>query len=243
MAIARLCALALDLPTRWPGSMRDEVPEPEARVYLDAGFAQPRARRQRRARPAADRGRDVALRVPGRATGSTSPGREEAERAAEDAIEIAARMRRPMLVSAALDALSSVWVQNGDWGHVERVTARRLAIVDEVDDPWELGDIYAVAAWGAFHQGRYRRAHELAFEGGRRVAGRVPGGARAHPGVGASSRASGMGEWDRALLEFEVLRELLGDRRDEPPYFASRPLRLAGACCTSCAASRRPPTA
>ena len=75
MAIARLCALALDLPTRWPGSMRDEVPEPEARVYLDAGFAHLEPRRQRRARPAADRRRDVALRVPRRRTGWTSRGR------------------------------------------------------------------------------------------------------------------------------------------------------------------------
>lgn len=147
---------------------------------------------------------------------------QAAAQAAEGAVEIATRLRRPILVSAALDALSSVWVQEGDWGRVEEVTDRRVAMVDEVDDPWELGDIYAVSAWGAFHRGRYRAAHELAVEGGRRVAGEFPA-VHVHTQAWAVVASFRLGEWERALLEFEILRDLLGDRRDEPPYFASRP--------------------
>ena len=30
-----------------------------------------------------------------------------------------------------------------------------------------------------------------------------------------------LGSWDDALEEFRLIRELLDDRRDEPPYFAS----------------------
>ena len=220
-AIARLCALALDIPTRWPGSMRSEVLESDALVYREAGFAhlEPGDSVERVQLLTAAAMWPYAF--PGEQ--GVEPGRvEEAARIGEEAVTTATRMGRPILVSAALDALSSVWVQEGNWSRVEEVTARRLAMADQVDDPWELGDIYAVAAWGAFHRGRYAAAHELGYEGGRRVAGEFPA-VHLHTQAWALVASFRMGEWERALLEFEVLRELLGERRDEPPYFASRP--------------------
>ena len=36
-----------------------------------------------------------------------------------------------------------------------------------------------------------------------------------------------LGQWDRFLVDMEVLEELLGSRRAEPPYFAVRPFGAA----------------
>ncbi len=62
---------------------------------------------------------------------------------------------RPDLASAALDAARRERSGRGDYGGQQRILERRLALVPKLSDPFELGDLYAVAAWGEFHVGRY----------------------------------------------------------------------------------------
>ena len=163
-AIARVCARAVETPTRWPGSMREVPPEGEITTYLDLGFAH-----------AGEEDDESLVRLlVARAFGpfSFGPGRElrpgeyEAARAdGQRAAEMAMRIGRPDLASAALDAMGSAGISLGHYGRDQEIIERRLALVDILEDPWEVGDIFAMGAWYATYLGDFHRAIELA-EGG-----------------------------------------------------------------------------
>ena len=220
-AIAWVCAIAVQTPTRWPGSMREVPSEEEILRYIDEGFG------------AADaEGGSMVRLLTARAFGPFSfgagrelrPGEYEASR--EDgrrAAEIAMRIGRPDLASAALDAIGSAGITLGLYGPNADIVERRLELARSLDDPWEVGDIYAMGAWFATHLGDYARAAELASEGVRRLEDvDAATGIHIHNLCWLALARFSMGDWDSVADEVlpEVMR-LLADRRDHPPYFAA----------------------
>ena len=183
---------------------------------------EPRARRQRRARPAADRGRDVALRLPGRrrrrplagARGRACRGGRGRDRRRGCAARCSSPRRwtrsRPCGCRTATGATSSGSAR-GAWRWSTRSTTR---------GSWATSTPSRRGARST--RGATATRTSSPTRAGAASPGEFPS-VHVHTQAWAVVASFRMGEWDRALLEFEVLRELLGDRRDEPPYFASRP--------------------
>jgi tetratricopeptide (TPR) repeat protein len=222
-AIARLSAKVLEAPTRWPGSMHRIPEHTELDPFLEMGLAN------------AGEGDSVELvqlltakafwpfAFPEATLGdedATAMAEADSMAAGERAAEMAMRLGRPDLASAVLDALSSIHVSKGMYGRAEHIIARRLELATSIEDPWELGDIFATAAWNAFHLGRYQDAVRWADEGLRR--GAEGSGVRLHSVAWRIVALTRLGEWDRALEDVADAEELLGDRRDHPPGFAWR---------------------
>jgi class 3 adenylate cyclase len=92
-------------------------------------------------------------------------GEVEARTAALEAADMARRLGRVDLESAALDGLGSTHIFRGDYLAADDVTQRRCDLLDALSDPWERGDLCAVAAWVAFERGRYREAIDWATRG------------------------------------------------------------------------------
>src|SRR5207247_548303 len=77
---------------------------------------------------------------------------EEAERAAADghrAADMAMRIGRPDLASASLDGVGATLWPRGLYGSSLPIIERRLQLAETLEDPWELGDIPAVHAFGS----------------------------------------------------------------------------------------------
>jgi len=220
-AIARVCARAVEAPTRWPGSMTDVPEEEEISRYIAIGFDN-----------AGDReGESLVRLLTARAFGPFSfgggrelrPGEYEAARAdGWRAAEIAERLGRPDLASAALDASTSAAITLGYYGRETESVERRLALADVLDDPWEVGDIFAMGAWSEAFVGDYRRAVELGTEGVRRTEGHEATGLMIHSLCWIALARFSLGEWDVVTDELlPRVRRLLADRSEEPPYFTA----------------------
>jgi class 3 adenylate cyclase/tetratricopeptide (TPR) repeat protein len=217
-ALARLCARALEVVTRGRGAMRSRLSEAEAAPYLEVGL---------RNSGTGDSEELARLRTvqsfwPYSFRDKTSSDDEldRARAAGEEAAAMSVRLDRPDLASAALDGVASYFLSRGLYGRMSEVVERRLRLAGSLSDPWEVGDVFAVAAWAAFHVGRYREAVALADEGFGRV---MP--ASSMMGIycldfRAVARCR-LGEWEEFLQDVALIAELLGDRRDHPPGFAS----------------------
>jgi tetratricopeptide (TPR) repeat protein len=150
----------------------------------------------------------------------------EAREAGERAAEMAQRLGRPDLASAALDGVASSYVALGLYGPMQSVVERRLELAPSLSDPAEVGDIFAVAAWCAFHVGRYRDAFDFAEQGFRRARDQAAGMALHCLDWRALARCR-LGDWDGFFSDAALAEELLGDRRENPPGFASDHLAAA----------------
>jgi class 3 adenylate cyclase/tetratricopeptide (TPR) repeat protein len=217
-AVAALCARALEIVTRGRGAMRARLREEEASPYLEIGL-----------RHLADGDSEERVRLltvqafwpySFRESTSTENESQRARASGERAADMAIRLGRADLASAALDGVVSYYQSHGLYGRMEEVVERRLQLVDDLGDPLEVGDVFAVAAWAAFQVGRYREATRLADEGVRRT---IPGAqlmALYCLDFRAVARCR-LGEWDAFWQDVALLGELLGERRDRPPGFAS----------------------
>ncbi|MBA3739574.1 MAG: AAA family ATPase [Chloroflexi bacterium] len=158
-AIARLCGLLLSMPTRWPGMMPLLPTRDEAQPYLDLGFS------MLDGGDSEERlGMLMVLAAWGWGFGEsdTDPARSAGyAAAAREAIELARRMGRPDLISAALDAAGAAVSETGGYGAAQGFQEERLLLVPQLDDPAEIADIYGTVAWHLVHMGEYRRAVEL----------------------------------------------------------------------------------
>jgi tetratricopeptide (TPR) repeat protein len=217
-ALARLCARALEVVTRGRGAMRTRLIAEEALPYLEIGL------RHLTEEDSEERIRLLIVQAfwpySFRESTSTEKELQEARESGERAADMAMRLGRADLASAALDGVASSYQASGLYGRMETVVRRRLQLVDELGDPLEIGDIFAVAAWHAFHMGRYGQAVEFADEGVRRT---IPG-AQLMGLYCLDFRAVArcrLGEWEAFWQDVALLGELLGDRRDRPPGFAS----------------------
>jgi class 3 adenylate cyclase len=223
-ALAMTCARACETPTRWPGSMRAAPDEAEVRELLDLGFEvapegdnEPRVRLMAAqsfwpwAYPATTRSDDDLV---------------AAQQVGERAADMALRIDRPDLASGALDGVSSSMMPQGRYGDSLDVIDRRLGLVNRIDDPLEIGDVHALAAWIRVWIGLYREGVRHAQRGFELTQGQMPSAA-VHCQAWKALCHFRLGEWPAFLEDFESLQELLGDRRDDPPYFAARPFGAA----------------
>jgi hypothetical protein len=133
--------------------------------------------------------------------------------AAREAIELARRLGRPDMISAALDTAGAAAGNAGGYGASQPFQEERLLLVGQLDDPAEIADIYGTMAWQLVHVGDYRRAVEL------------PMGDEAHPGSGIPAlghrtnyvfRAVArfrLGDWDRFWSVYANLDAEMGHNR------------------------------
>jgi hypothetical protein len=222
--IARLCAKALEVPTRGRGAMRSRLAREEAAPYLEAGMA------------SAGKDDNEALArlliVNSFWPASLGEGRgtEEEERAAresgEEAAAMAMRLGRPDLASAGLDGAGQYYLGRGLYGHWRRLIERRLELAGALADPIELGDIYAMAAWCSYHIGRYREGERFADQGVRATLSGAPTWALFCLDWRAVAR-SRLGEWEAFFEDVSLIGDLLGDREGRPPGYASDHLGAA----------------
>jgi class 3 adenylate cyclase/tetratricopeptide (TPR) repeat protein len=217
LAITRVCARAAEVPLRWPGSMTQPPSEEKVRAYLDLGFAN-----------LDDEETEEGVRLlmarafaPFGFVGAGNRDPEAARAAAEDgerAAEIAMSLGRPDLASAALDGASSAAITLGLYGPDLPRIERRLELVRLIDDPWELGDIFAMGAWIHAIIGDLDRAFDLAQEGRRRSGDQTEGLLLHNTNWGAMASFM-LGDWDTAIEMFREADALLQVRGELPPYF------------------------
>jgi class 3 adenylate cyclase len=217
-AIAWTCAMALENPLRWPGSMQD-LPDPEeVRRYLDIGFAHiddaagEESIRLLTLRAFEPFGFGHRIRI----------GAEDRAGAYDSGIraaDLSQRLGRLDLESAALDGAGSAIIGEGLYGHprFDKLIGRRLEIAEFLEDPWELGDIYAMAAWNKAMIGDYEESVRIGLIGRDRAEGAE--GLASHCLNWVTVSLFHLGDWDRLLEVFAEIRNLLGERADEPPYF------------------------
>ncbi|MEO7118435.1 MAG: adenylate/guanylate cyclase domain-containing protein, partial [Candidatus Limnocylindrales bacterium] len=208
--IARLCAEALETPTRW-GGMSRQPSGAEAKLLLDLGLesageadSQELARllviRSMWPRVFGDHDTPEAGFVAARTTG-------------EQAVEMADRLALPDLTSAAIDCVGSYWLARGRYAEMATLIARRLTLVDRLSDPREVEDVFAMAAWVSLHRGRYRDAFGYADEGVRRTVDVAPTIALHSLEWRALARFE-LGDWDGLFRDLEQCRELAPRRED-----------------------------
>ncbi len=217
-AIARVIGKAVETPMRWPGSMTALPDHDVLARYIDLGLAHA---------PDTD-SFELARLLTAKAFmpfayPEETPGDEqfeEAHRAGLAAAEMGERLGRPDVVSAALDGAGAGFLTRGMYGRLQELIDRRLELATTVlEDPWELGDIYGVAAWQAFALGRFREAQARADEGLRRTTFDAPGVALHCLSWRAVARYR-LGDWDGILEDVERARALLGERIATLPGFS-----------------------
>jgi class 3 adenylate cyclase len=150
----------------------------------------------------------------------------EARTAALEAADMARRLGRVDLESAALDGLGSTHIFRGDYLAADDVTQRRCELFESLDDPWERGDLCAVAGWVAFERGRYDEALRWTTRG-------IDGAGDDYPSVALHCRNwRGLtrfrsGDWDGVLEELSMVEAASRPDGTLPPY--TTPLAAAAA--------------
>jgi class 3 adenylate cyclase/tetratricopeptide (TPR) repeat protein len=221
MAVARLSARALETPVRNAGLMHAVPPQEETAHLLKIGLSHIHKG------DSEELVRLLTMKSFWPWTRSSNQGEPlsesqllEARQAGEEAAGMALRLGRADLASAALDGVGSYYLERGHYGPGLPVIERRLELAPQVEDPWELQDIFNMAAWFAFHIGHYRDAVRYADEGFERWAVDVPAMAMHCLPWRALARFR-LGDWDQFLDDVARTEELLGDRREHPqPFFA-----------------------
>lgn len=204
-ALAQLAASALEAPTRW--GMSTPPPRAVAERYLAVGLAAAgEGDSEERVRLLAAQ---ALLPIALADAPQESAVLELSRVTAETAAEMAERLDRPELASAALDAVCLFLYSLGRYGEMRRFVERRLALIPTLTDIGEIQDSYAMAAWCAFHLGEYREARAFADLGIVRVA-EVDPALAIHCRIWRSAAALRLGDWDAVLAEHEELTRLAG---------------------------------
>jgi class 3 adenylate cyclase len=223
-AIAYLLARACEMPTRWPGSMRSIPGVEEVSKDLDLAFSLlPDGDSEARARlmtirafwpfafPELEFSEDELVAL---------------ERKASDAADMALRLGRTDLASGALDAATGHGFSRGYYRFSVPISERRLALIPDLTDLGEVGDIYATSAWIRYEVGDYAEAFRLA-DVGTEVMEAQAVNFQLHCVAWRNAARFRLSDWEGALADVELCRERLGDRADAPPYFASSPFAVA----------------
>ncbi len=166
------------------------------------------------------------------ATGSRGPlvSDDEALAAGEEAAVMSRRVGRPDIESAALDGVSANHIPDSNYAEAWKATHRRLALVKDIHDPEEVGDIHAMQCWIDFHLGHYRVVHHFADVGFERTIDEVPSVALHCVAWRGMSRFR-LGDWDGVLEDLAIGEEILGQDRPSPPYFASGLWAVSAVVC------------
>ncbi len=219
--VARLCARALQLLVRWPGAMQTRPDEITVLRYLHLGMDHAAPRSEDAVRLLTLKGfwqhafprADDELR-----SHLISP--EESLRSGEQAVIAARAMQRPDLESAAHDAVTGYYIPRGLYSAARPHTRRRLELIPELDDLWEIGDTYAMQGWVGYHLGDYREAAKWSDIGYNRTVSEAPSLALQCLRWRAKARFR-MGDWDGVRRDVGIARSLLGEERDDPPSYLS----------------------
>src|SRR5207237_661926 len=194
-AVANLCARAVDVPIRWPGSMRILPPEDDVRRYLEIGL---------QSLTAGDSEERVRLQTAHALWPFGFPDYEmdderlyDFERTGLDAADAALRLGLPNLASGALDAAASAAASRGIYRRSLGIEMRRLPLVPRLTDSLEAGDAYGAVTWAECEIGHYEEADRLASEGMERMARENPN-ARLHSLAWRAVARHRPGGWDRA---------------------------------------------
>src|SRR5205085_7034814 len=219
-AIAYYLARACEMPTRWPGSMRATPTEAEVRADLDLGFSLlPDGDSEARVRlMAAQSFWAFAFRE--RAFTDEEVG--GLSRSALEAADMARRLGRIDLESAALDAATGRGVTTGLYSLVADVSERRIKLITQLNDVGEIGDIYATSSWLRYELGEYEEALRLGDLGVDAMEEQAVN-FQLHCLAWRAAARYRLGDWDGTIADVERTRLLLGERADAPPYFASPP--------------------
>lgn len=223
--IARLTGTLLAIPTRWPGLMRKLPSREEAAPYLDLGLAmlEPGDSEERLrlllARGAWGWGFDRA---------ETEPERLQQDRAAaNEAVAMARRLGRADLLSAALDTLGATSMMLGGYGATLAPQEERLRLIPELDDLFEMVDIYGTQAWCLTHIGDFRQAAELGATGWER--GAALAGGHSVAGIFHAVASFRLGRWEDFWRIFADVDAVIGQVDPEKPlrYHAHRMYSVA----------------
>ncbi len=216
--VAYLCARACEVPIRWRGSMQVIPSEQEVREIYELGY------QNLVPGDSEERARLLALGAAwlfGFPREHATDSEYEAARAQGlEAAEMALRLALPDLASAAFDAADGPELAAGRYDLALEIWLRREQLYPVVNDALERGDICAMGAWCLHELGRYAESRDVAEKYLPDIAG-LTVSAEVHVQAWLIASLECLGEWDEALTRFERVRELLGDRRDEPPYFAT----------------------
>ena len=222
--IARLCARALEVPTRGRGSMRTRLRREQAAPYLELGMSNAdTGDSEELARLLIVKAFWPASLEEGRGTADEE---REALESGERAAAMAMRLGKPELASAAEDGVGQYFLDRGLYGAVQSVIDRRLDLAGSLSDPAELGDIYAMASWCAYHIGRYRDSERYAGLGIDATIAGAPAWALYCLDWRAVARCR-LGEWDAFFEDVSRIGDQLGERREQPPGYASDHLGAA----------------
>jgi hypothetical protein len=222
--IARLAGRALEIPARAPGTMRTRPPRAAIEPYLEIGLEH-----------AGENDSEELARLliahsflPVTAKETYIPEHEwrQARQAGERAAEMALRLHRPDLASAALDGLAMPFMERDQWGQADRIVRRRLALTESLSDAWELADIFASASQAALFIGRFREAEGFADQGILAAGSAAPPLALYCLNWRAWARQC-RGAWDEAMQDVEAVRARLGDLRERPPALAADTFAVA----------------
>jgi tetratricopeptide (TPR) repeat protein len=85
-----------------------------------------------------------------------------------------------------------------------------------------------MGVWMHYELGNYRKARELAIEYEPKIADCGFAAGESHARAWIAVDLWRLGDWDGSLNEFGKVIDLLGDRRDEPPYFVVHSYAVAG---------------
>jgi predicted ATPase/class 3 adenylate cyclase len=207
-ALGRLAAKAALGPTRFVGSLRERPPAAEIEELIERGLDA--------AGPGDSFERSLLLSARTFLQIMGFQRRDDrGAAAAREALAIAERLGDPMLVSVALDAGAGLLIPDGRDAERYELTLRRLRLVPELTDSFEIGDILANAAWSANAIGRYRDAIEHAT--GAIEHSRAAAGPYLHGLTWRVLARFAAGDWDDALVDQAEIEEIQRDREDGLP--------------------------
>ena len=92
-------------------------------------------------------------------------------------------------------------------------------MIPRVTSLLEIGDFFSVGIWIYVELARFDEALRVGDEALATVGGRGPN-VEVHTRAWLAAALHKTGRWDEALEHVSAIRELLDDRRDDPPYFA-----------------------
>ncbi|MDP9184931.1 MAG: hypothetical protein M3O29_04590, partial [Actinomycetota bacterium] len=135
--------------------------------------------------------------------------------------DMAIRLGMPNLASGVLDNAASGWAARGNYARTLSVWKRRGEVIPSVNDAFEIGDFWAMGAWMYFELGDYPAAIRAVEDGEAAVVGLAGDNIHIHLDAWKVATLHRMGRWDDALEWFARVRDLLDERRERPPYFAT----------------------
>jgi hypothetical protein len=197
--------------------MSSVPPEPEVRALLELGLRHvPEGDSEERVRLLGVRA-GWPFSFPGANLGDP----ESHELAGIEASEMALRLGMPNLASGVLDNAASGWAAMGNYARTLTLWRRRGDVMPLVTDAFELGDFWAMGAWMYFEFGDYPAALDAIADGEVAVAGLAGDNIHIHLYAWKVATLHRVGRWDDALEWFSRVRDLLDERRERPPYFAT----------------------